>query len=215
MFTLLTAGGWLMLPLLACSMLAMAITLERLWVLRHSQVVPASLVERARRLEGQEQINNSKLAELHHHSPLGRLLAVCLANRRLELESLKAVLEEAGRHVAHELERYLNVLGTIAEIAPLLGLLGTVVGMIRVFIVITTEGIGDPGVLAGGISEALITTAAGLAVAIPSLIAYRYLRRLVDSRVLELEYEVSRFVDAMHGQRLRPASEQVAEQELA
>jgi biopolymer transport protein ExbB len=107
-------------------------------------------------------------------------------------------VEDTGRHVVHELGRYLNSLGTIAAITPLLGLLGTVIGMVKVFTAITTHGVGDPGVLAGGISEALITTGVGLSIAIPSLIGYRYLRGRVDGLVVQMEKEVMKLVDAIH-----------------
>jgi biopolymer transport protein ExbB len=129
------------------------------------------------------------------------MLAVGIVNRRHSREVMKEVIEEVGRQVVHELERYLNTLGTIASITPLLGLLGTVIGMIKVFAAITTSGVGDPGVLAGGISEALITTAAGLSVAIPSLMLYRYLRGKVEKLVIMMEEEALKMVEVMQGER--------------
>ena len=139
---------------------------------------------------------------MHQSSPLGQVLAAGLAYRHAPRDVLKEVVEDTGRHVVHDLERYLNPLGTIAAISPLLGLLGTVSGMIRSFTAITAEGVGNPAVLAGGISEALITTAAGLTVAIPALIAYRYLRGRVDGLVVKIEKESIRFIEALlHQQR--------------
>jgi biopolymer transport protein ExbB len=126
------------------------------------------------------------------------VLAAGLANRHRSREVLKEAVQDTGRHVVHELERYLNSLGTIAAVTPLLGLLGTVIGMVKVFTAITTAGVGNPGVLAGGISEALITTAAGLSVAIPALIAYRYLRGQVDALVVDMEKEAMKLIDALH-----------------
>ena len=125
-------------------------------------------------------------------------LAIGISNRNRDREIMKEAVEDTGRHVVHELGRYLNSLGTIAAITPLLGLLGTVIGMVKVFTAITTHGVGDPGVLAGGISEALITTGVGLSIAIPSLIGYRYLRGRVDGLVVQMEKEVMKLVDAIH-----------------
>jgi biopolymer transport protein ExbB len=135
---------------------------------------------------------------LRDASPLGRILAAGLSARHLDREHMKEQIEDVGRHVVHDMERYLNTLGTIASITPLLGLLGTVIGMIDVFAVITTQGIGDAGVLAGGISKALITTAAGLTVAIPSLMFYRYFRGRVDELVVTMEQEALKMVEALH-----------------
>jgi biopolymer transport protein ExbB len=134
---------------------------------------------------------------VHQSSPLGQVLAAGLASRNAPREVMKEAIEDAGRHVVHDLERYLNPLGTIAAITPLLGLLGTVSGMIRAFTAITAQGVGNPTVLAGGIAEALITTAAGLTVAIPSLIAYRFLRGRVDGLVVMIEKEAIRFIEAL------------------
>jgi biopolymer transport protein ExbB len=140
---------------------------------------------------------------LREHSPLGRVLAAGLVNLAHSREVMKESLEDAGRQVVQELERFLNTLGTIATITPLLGLLGTVIGMIKVFAAITAHGVGNPAVLAGGISEALITTAAGLAVAIPSLMFYRYFRGKVTMIVLRMEEEALRLVEVIHGERER------------
>jgi len=147
------------------------------------------------------QIDGAKIRMLQTNSPLGAVLAAGLVNRKYGREMMRVSLEEAGRQVVNELERFLNTLGTIASITPLLGLLGTVVGMIKVFALITSSGVGDPSVLAGGISEALITTAAGLAVAIPSLMFYRFFEGRVVYLVLRMEEEALRLVDVIHGER--------------
>jgi len=143
------------------------------------------------------------MKELQASSPLGAILAAGIINRQQNREVMKESIEDTGRHVVHELERYLNTLGTIAAISPLLGLLGTVFGMIDVFSTITTQGVGDPGSLAGGISKALITTAAGLSVAIPSLMFYRYFRGRVRMLVLRMEQQAMLMVEIMHGTRKR------------
>jgi biopolymer transport protein ExbB len=143
------------------------------------------------------ELDAQRIHKVHSSSPLGQVLATGLAYRHAPRDVLKEAIEDAGRHAVHDLERYLNPLGTIAAISPLLGLLGTVSGMIRAFTAITTQGVGNPAILAGGISEALITTAAGLAVAIPSLIAYRFLRGRVDGLAMQIEKEAIRFIEAL------------------
>jgi biopolymer transport protein ExbB len=204
MIEIIQAGGWLMLPIILCSIIAVAITIERLWTLQRRRVLPRDLTMRVWEWARDRQLDQKHLTVLSANSPMGRVLAAGLANRHQSREVLKEIVQDTGRHVVHELERYLNSLGTIAAITPLLGLLGTVIGMVKVFTAITTAGVGNPGVLAGGISEALITTAAGLSVAIPSLIAYRYLRGQVDVLVVEMEKEAMKLIDALHG---RPATE--------
>lgn len=199
MIEIIRAGGWLMLPIILCSVIAVAITLERLWTLQRRRVLPKDLAMRVWEWARDRQLDQKHLGILSGNSPMGRVLAAGLANRHQSREVLKEIVQDTGRHVVHELERYLNALGTIAAITPLLGLLGTVIGMVKVFTAITTAGVGNPAVLAGGISEALITTAAGLSVAIPSLIAYRYLRGQVDARVIEMEKEAMKLIDALHG----------------
>ena len=205
MLELIQAGGWLMLPILACSVFALAIIIERLWSLRRARVLPARLVETLRhwRESGQiDQISLDKLLE----SPLGRIVAAGLLNRFQGREIVKERIEDTGRHVVHQLERFLNTLGTIAAITPLLGLLGTVFGMIEVFTVISVQGSGDTELLAGGISQALITTAAGLSVAIPSLLFYRYFRGRVDELVVRMEQEAIYLVEVIHSSALRTES---------
>ena len=198
---LVKAGGWLMWPIIACSVVAMAIVIERLWLYRPRRVLPANLVAQIWQLHQKNQLTPAHVATVRNSSPLGRILAAGLVNRLHAREVMKEAIEEEGRQVVHDLERYLNTLGTIANISPLLGLLGTVIGMIKVFAAITTSGVGNPTVLAGGISEALITTAAGLSVAIPALIFHRYLSGRVDRIVMSMEEQALKMVEVMHGQR--------------
>lgn len=190
-----------MVPIIACSVLALGIVLERLWVYRQKRVLPKNLVAQVWNLHRNDQLTNAHIAAVKEGSPLGRILAAGLINRHHPREVMKEAIEEVGHQVIYELERYLNTLGTIASITPLLGLLGTVIGMIKVFTAITTAGVGDPGVLAHGISEALITTAAGLAVAIPALIFHRYLSGKVNMLVIGMEEEALKMVEVMQGDR--------------
>lgn len=201
MFEIIVAGGWLMVPIILCSIAALAIIGERFWSLRQDKVTPKNLVAQVWSWRKNNQLTQERVLALRNSSPLGRILAAGLLNMAHSREVMKESLEETGRQVVLELERYLNTLGTIASISPLLGLLGTVLGMIKVFTAITTQGVGNPGVLAGGISEALITTAAGLTVAIPSLMFYRYFRGKVDALVLKMEEEALKLVEVIHGER--------------
>lgn len=203
MLELIKAGGWVMWPILLCSVIALAIIVERFWSLQRKRTAPKHLVNHIWQWARDGQLDAKRLQDLRKNSPLGRILAAGLANRRHERQVMKESIEEVGQHVSHELERFLNTLGTIASISPLLGLLGTVLGMIKVFAVITTEGVGDAAVLADGIAEALMTTAAGLMVAIPALLFYRYFRGRVDELVVTMEQESLRLVEALCGQRER------------
>jgi biopolymer transport protein ExbB len=196
---LIKAGGWLMVPILLCSVIAMAIVAERFWTLQRRRITPGDLVVQVWQWAKSGNLNDDRIRALRKSSPLGRILAAGLVNRDTSRAMMKEGFEEVGRHVVHDLDRYLNTLGTIASITPLLGLLGTVIGMIKVFAVITTQGVGNPGVLAGGISEALITTAAGLTVAIPALMFHRYFRGHVDELVVTMEQEALKMVEAIHG----------------
>jgi biopolymer transport protein ExbB len=189
-----------MWPILACSVAALAIVMERLWSLRRSRVLPPALMEQVRQWERTGRVPLQNMEALVESSPYGRVVGAGLVNRNRGRQIIREAVEDAGRHVVHELERYLNSLGTISQITPLLGLLGTVIGMIRVFNVITLQGVGDPTVLAGGISEALITTAAGLTVAIPSLMFYRYFRGRVDELVVGMEQEAVMLMEMLHAQ---------------
>jgi biopolymer transport protein ExbB len=197
MWEIVRAGGLFMWPILLCSVIAAAIVIERIWSLQERRVVPPELTRRVWQLVESGQINDKMIAALETSSPMGKLLAIGLSNRHRAREILAERLEDAGRHAAHDLERFLNTLGTIAAVTPLLGLLGTVTGIIKAFNVIFAGGVGDPRMLSGGISEALLTTAAGLCVAIPTLIAYRYLRGRVDSIVVRMEKDVIQFADSL------------------
>ena len=197
MWEIIRAGGAFMWPIVMCSILAVAIVCERFWTLQSSRVIPRDLSQKVWNWIETDQLNDKLIAALELNSPLGQLLANGLKNRNKPRNMMVERLEDGGRHVVHELERYLNTLGTIAAIAPLLGLLGTVAGIIHAFNAITANGLGDPRTLSGGIGEALITTAAGLTVAIPSLIAYRFLRGKVERLVVQMEKEAMRMVDAL------------------
>lgn len=201
MFELFKSGGLLMWPILACSIVAAAIVCERLWTLNKRAVTPRRLLEQVQMMIDRREVDPVKIKLIRDSSPLGRILAAGLVNSQHGREVMKDAIEESGRHVVHELEHYLNSLGTIAAITPLLGLLGTVIGMIKVFAAITAFGVGDPTVLAGGISEALITTAAGLAVGIPALMFYRYFRGRVNSLTVDMEQEAVRLVEVLQGSR--------------
>ncbi len=207
MFELLIAGGWLIVPLLICSVAVVVISIERYISLRTNKVLPENLLGKVWVWLKERDVTKEKLIELKNSSPLGKILAAGLSNSEHGREVMKDSIEEAANQVIHDLDRYITILGTIAAIAPLIGLLGTVVGMIKVFTAIMLEGTGNAGVLAGGISEALITTAAGLSVAIPALVLHRHFERRVDTLVIEMEDQAIKLVDALHGDRLPPAEE--------
>ncbi|HUG03896.1 MAG TPA: MotA/TolQ/ExbB proton channel family protein [Steroidobacteraceae bacterium] len=196
MWEIIIAGGPVMWPIMLCSVAAAAIILERIWTLQRKRIIPQELTERVWKLVETRTLNDRHVEALGRNSPLGRVLAAGLANHDKGRDIMKEAIEDTGRHVVHELERFLNALGTIAAISPLLGLLGTVIGMIEAFDAITSQGVGDPRMLSGGIGEALITTAAGLIVAIPALLGYRYLRGVVDFLVVEMEKEAMKLVQA-------------------
>lgn len=198
---LMKAGGWLMLPIIACSVVATAIVLERLWTLRRRRIMPNHLVARIWQWHRQKQLTPERIAQVRGGSPLGRMLTAGLINRYHSREVMKEAINDAGRQVVAELERYLNTLGTIASVTPLLGLLGTVIGMIDVFTVIMDAGVGNPGVLAGGISKALVTTAAGLSVAIPTLMFHRYFNSRVNRFAIAMEEQALKLVEVMKGER--------------
>jgi biopolymer transport protein ExbB len=200
MFEIVKAGGIMMGPLILASIIAAAIFLERLWTLQEKRVLPMELTDKVWRWVEQRQIQDKHIFALQQNSPLGKILAAGLANRHRDRSIIKESIEDTGRHVVHELDRFIGTLGTIASLSPLMGLLGTVLGMIRTFNAITTEGIGNPAALAGGIAEALITTAAGLTVAIPALIGYRFLRSKVERLVVQMEKEAIKLVLAMDSQ---------------
>ncbi|WP_129647228.1 MotA/TolQ/ExbB proton channel family protein [Peristeroidobacter agariperforans] len=200
MFEIVKAGGIMMGPIILASIVTAAIFLERLWTLQSKRVLPSDLTEKVWRWVEQGQIQDKHIAALQQNSPLGKILAAGLANRNRDRVVIREAIEDTGRHVVHELDRFIGTVGTIASLSPLMGLLGTVFGMIRTFNAITTAGIGNPASLAGGIAEALITTAAGLTVAIPALLAYKYLRGRVQTLVVQMEKEAIKLVEALEGQ---------------
>jgi biopolymer transport protein ExbB len=206
MWEIVRAGGWMMGPIILFSVVAAAIILERVWTLQDRRVLPPDLTKRVWQLVEANQVNDKVIEALEQNSPLGKVLAAGLANRHRSRDALMERLEDTGRHVVHELERFLNTLGTIAGVSPLLGLLGTVGGIIKAFNAINVGGMGDPRMLSGGIAQALITTAAGLCVAIPALIAYRYLRGRIDRIVIEMEKDAIQLADALESARSAPAA---------
>lgn len=186
-----------MVPILLCSILALAIIMERSWALRQGQVMPDGLLTQVRTWLKQDVLDGERLDALRNSSQLGRVLAAGLGLHQQALEERKTAIEDAGRRGAVELERFLATLGTIAMISPLLGLLGTVWGLIVVFDQIMTTGLGQPSDLAGGIAQALITTAAGLAVAIPAVIFHRLFQRKVAVLVSQMESVAHQLMDVL------------------
>jgi len=199
-FEIVKAAGWPIWPLLLASVISVALIIERLVALRRVKVVPPGLLQRAVGEFKRGGDNSRLLDDLERHSPLGRVLAAGLRNVGLSREVMKESIEEAGSAVAHELNRYLTTLGTIASISPLMGLFGTVVGMIEIF-GSQTPGTGNPQQLAHGISIALYNTGFGIFIAIPSMIFWRHFRALVDSFVVDMEQQAVRLVEIMHGER--------------
>jgi biopolymer transport protein ExbB len=192
-----------MWPLLLCSVAALAIIGERFWSLQRKYVCPPNLVPQVQQWLAQGTLDAAHIELVRQSSPLGRVVAAGLVNRHHDREIIKEAIEDAGRHAAPELDRYLRTLGTIASIAPFLGLLGTVLGMIEMFSGISTRGIGDPSIVAGGISQALVATATGLTVAIPSVMFYRFFRGKVSELLLDMEQEALRLVEVLQGARER------------
>ena len=196
MVDFLQAGGWLMVPLVVASVIALAICIERAWVLRRSRIIPPHLSAEVAGAVGADDPARAK--SLCTASALGRILLAGFDNAARGRDGMREAMEDASGAVVHDLERYLTALGTIAAISPLLGLLGTVIGMIRVFAALMGDQAAEVAVLAGGISEALVTTAAGLTVAIPALMFHRYLLRKVDDLTVEMEHQATRFADLLH-----------------
>nr|WP_254722219.1 MotA/TolQ/ExbB proton channel family protein [Gilvimarinus xylanilyticus] len=190
-----------MLPIILCSVAVLAISAERYWSLNPGKIAPRHLLAQVWGWIKNNELNAERLKELKQSSPLGEILSAGLSNSRYGREIMKDSIEEAANKVIHDLERFIGVLGTIAAVTPLLGLLGTVFGMIEVFNAIMIKGSGNAGVLAGGISQALITTAAGLCVAIPAMILHRYFQRHIDTLVVTMEEEAIKLVDALHSDR--------------
>ena len=206
MLEILLAGGWMMLPIMLCSIVALAIVIERFWTLRASNVVPKGVGVQVEAWAAADELDVEHLNKLRSESALGKVLAAALANRHRSRDVIKEAVEDTGRHVVHELERFLNTLGTIAGVTPLLGLLGTVIGMIKVFSAIMVSGVGNPNELAGGISEALITTAAGLTVAIPGYFFFRYFKGRVEEYVVSMEERAISLIGAIERGTLVKAS---------
>ena len=200
MFSIIQAAGWPIWPLLLASIVSVALIIERAGALRRAKIVPPGLLQRVVADYRKEGATEDMLKRLDAHSPLGRLFAAGLRNSAYTREVMKEAIEEAGRGVAHELERFLNSLGTIASISPLMGLFGTVVGMIEIFGSPTASG-NNPQALAHGISVALYNTGFGLIIAIPSMIFYRHFRAQVDSLVIEMELQAVKLVELVHGER--------------
>ncbi|CDH47711.1 MotA/TolQ/ExbB proton channel family protein [Candidatus Contendibacter odensensis] len=197
MIDLIKAGGWLIAPILVCSLVATTIIIERLWALRRARVLPSRLLAILDHWLESGVVSSPELDALPLNSPLGQIVAAGLACRGRSRDILRERVEDTGRHVTHELERFLNTLGTIAAISPLLGLLGTVAGMIKIFQVVSMQGNSNFSLLSVGIAEALVTTAAGLTVAIPSVLFYRYFNARVDELVVRMEQETLQLVDLL------------------
>ena len=209
MWELVKAGGWPMVPLLLLGVLALAIILERFWSLRRTEVLPPGLGQEVRNWAARGKLDPAHLQTLRANSPLGALLAAALEARNRPRDQIRERIEDTGRHLVHRMERFLNALGTIASAGPLLGLLGTVIGMIRMFFAVMVSGVGDPMKMAGGIGEALICTAAGLLVAIPAYIFHRYFRGRVNDLAIEMEKQVIALVDEL-GAQSEPAAVRTA-----
>ena len=204
MIEYLMAGGGLMIPIVLCSIVAAGITLERLWSLRSQEVNPQSRLAAIHRRIDLGDVTDEWLDELLERSPLERLSAQVLQVRHGGKSVMRDLLFVEVKQVAHELECYLSTLGSMAAITPLLGLLGTVIGMIKVFSAIQAAGLGEASLLAGGISEALVTTAAGLGVAIPALVMHRFLSRRVDELLIDIEHHISGLIDHCAAQSVHP-----------
>jgi biopolymer transport protein ExbB len=194
------AAGWPIYFILIASIIAMAIIGERFWSLRPSLIAPHTLFQEVAQVVRVKGVSNEFLERLARNSPLGRIFAAGLYNLKSSREVMKDAIEDAGQTAVLELERFLNTLGTIATVTPLLGLFGTVIGMIEIFAA-QTPGSGNPAQLAQGISIALYNTAGGLAVAIPALIFYRHFRKKVDVIIVEMEQEAVKLVEVVHGER--------------
>lgn len=210
MLEIIIAGGVMMIPIILASIIALAIIFERFWALRKSKVMPAADVEMARKLAESGQVSTNAIDNLGSSSVVGSVLATGLASSNLPRHVMKENVEEAGRHAVHRLERYLPALATIGSIAPLMGLLGTVFGMISSFSQISKAGAGDPAAVAGGISEALITTAAGLVVALVAVIFHRLLKAKVDNYVFGMEQEAVKLIEIVNQTNSRRATPSVA-----
>jgi biopolymer transport protein ExbB len=196
-FELIKAGGWVMVPIITLAVIATAIVVERFWSLRRKEVLPPGLGEEVREWARGRQLDPSHIDVLRRNSPLGEILAAALDVRYRPRELIKERVEDVARHVMHQLERFMNTLGSIASVSPLLGLLGTVFGMIQMFLKILTTGVGDVNALAGGIGQALISTAGGLCVAIPAVMFHRYFRGRIAEYVVDMEKQAIALLDTI------------------
>lgn len=211
MLELVKAGGWPMIPLLLLSLVALAIIGQRFWALRRSAVLPSGLGQEVRSWAARGQLDPRHIDSLRATSPLGELLASVLDVRNRPRDQIRERVEDVGRHLVHRMERYLNTLGTIAAIGPLMGLFGTVIGMIEMFLGILDHGIGDVNQLAGGIGKALICTATGMIVAVPALIAHRHFRSRISSYIVDMEREAIALMDVVDAPSSAQATAQVQE----
>lgn len=200
MWDIIIAAGWPIWPLIATSVFGVAIILERFWSLRESYVIPQNLMEDVKKLVGSGSIKRDAVEALRANSPLGEIMAVAIENQNSSLEIIKDSIEEVGSQVSYKLERYLGALSTISTVAPLLGLFGTIIGMVELFSSFTSSG-HDVAVFARGISIALYNTAGGIVVAVPAMIAFRYFRSKVDHLVNEMEQQALHLVEIMRGER--------------
>ena len=200
MLAIIQAAGWPIWLLLTASMIALALIIERILYLRRSRILPPNLLNEVIRVYHNGKVDQGVIGTLEKNSPLGRVLAAGLRNVDAPRDVMKESIEEAGRGTAHDLERFLTTLGTIATLAPLMGLFGTVVGMIEIFGAQNATG-ANPAQLAHGISVALYNTGFGLAIAMPALVFYRHFRALVDSFIIDMEQQAVKFVDIVHGNR--------------
>lgn len=204
MLELVKAGGWPMIPLLLLAVLALAIVVERFWSLRRKEVLPPGLGDEVRRWAAGGQLDPAHIESLRRNSPLGALLAAALDVRGRPRDVIRERIEDTGRYLVHRMEKFLNSLGTIAAAGPLLGLFGTVVGMIQMFLGILDHGVGDVNQLAGGIGKALVCTATGMVVAVPALFFHRYFRGRISGYVVDMEQEAGRLLDVLDTRTVRP-----------
>ena len=211
MLELVKAGGWPMIPLLLLAVVALAIVVERFWTLRRKEVMPPGLGAEVRSWAARGQLDPAHIESLRRNSPLGALLAAALDARNRPRDQIRERLEDVGRHLVHRMEKYLNALGTIAAAGPLLGLLGTVVGMIQMFLGILDHGVGDVNQLAGGIGKALVCTATGMIVAIPALMFHRYFRGRIAGYTIEMEQEATALLDALDAKTVVTARARMAQ----
>lgn len=201
MLELIQSGGWLMVPIIGCSVMALAISIERFWSLATRRVAPRHLLAQTWAAVKRNELDPKRLKELRGGSPLGEILAAGITYTKSGRDATKEAMQDAAGQVLADLERYLSALGIIASIAPLLGLMGTVIGMIQMFGSLVNHGAGQTEMLAGGIAQALVSTAGGLAVAIPAVVVHRMLIRRVDLLMLTLEHEANRLLELLHGAR--------------